>query len=431
MATFSEIIDELNSLPLGNVYEKQINGKTYFYHQYFKNGKRYTKIISYDDVAELITKIEHRKKLEKILKELKNKDRDVTLSESARNLTGDVMSGNRSVATFKSGKLIEIDEQRAPLVIEKTKSLEAFLKLRMIDLSRTNARILKKIMHICEDEDYKIPLYAYALSISDDYWFKPNHSKVTYQSIRFNNDYYSDLSLKGKVSSFVKKTKLTPEITTTGSFEKGWKLINGHWWLYKNGTKEQIFSELFCYHFAKLMGLDTAVYEYDDGYIRSLNFAEKYNFEPLASILGNKDDYDRTFNVVLNFGEDIAKQYLKLIFYDSVINNVDRHNENAGFMRKRGSGRIISLAPNFDNNLALISNGNINKNASKDGLIKEFISFIKKNTKAQSLLKQISFKNISQKEIEEIIKEIPIKIENTSDIVEAVFDRYNYLKTAF
>ena len=42
---------------------------------------------------------------------------------------------------------------------------------------------------------------------------------------------------------------------------------------------------------------------------------------------------------------------------DTIIFNMDRHTQNFGFLRDIDTGEIISLAPNFDNNVALISRG--------------------------------------------------------------------------
>ena len=180
--------------------------------------------------------IKRRRQIENLIRDIKNKEKPLTLSKTALKLTGQVMCGDIAVAKFENGGLVDIDEKLAPLVIKRTKSLEPFLKLRVIDMTRTNARILKKALNIEVDEDYKASLFAYALSISDNYWFKPKHSKLRYQNVEFNNDSYSDMSLSGDTLLFKHKTELTPEITTTGSFEKGWKLINNHWWLYKNGN---------------------------------------------------------------------------------------------------------------------------------------------------------------------------------------------------
>ena len=428
MATLSELLKELQTLPIGNVYQKTINGKTYNYHQYFEDGKRYSKIISEEEASDLLPLIKRRQELQKIIKNIKSKEKNVVLSKNANKLTGYIMSKNKPVAEFENGVLVNINEKLAPLVIKKTHSLEKFLSLRVIDMSRTNARLLKKALNINTDEEYKIPLFAYALSVSDTYWFKPKHSKLKYQDIKINNDIYSNAALEGDMTIFPHQTKLTPEITTTGSFEKGWKIIDNHWWLYKTGNNKQIFSELFCYQFAKLMGIETARYEYDGKYIRSLNFAEKYNFEPIASLARDNDSYEHIFNILLEIDRNIAKDYLKLIFFDSVVYNVDRHNENLGLLRNPDDGKIVSLAPNFDNNLALISNIDKLNDPKKDVFLKLFVSFIENNQTAKELFKEISFRDITIKDIEKIINGIQIDIPYKDDISNKIYQRYNYLK---
>ncbi len=151
MATLSELLKELQTLPVGNIYQKTINGKIYNYHQYFENGKRYTKMISEDESAILLPLIKRRQELQILIKNIKSKEKSITLSKNANKLTGYVMNKNKPVAEFENGVLITINEKLAPLVIKKTHSLEKFLSLRVIDMSRTNARLLKKALNINTD----------------------------------------------------------------------------------------------------------------------------------------------------------------------------------------------------------------------------------------------------------------------------------------
>lgn len=432
MKTLSELIRELKTLPLGNLYFKKINGKKYCYHQYFVNGARVGSIVSKENVAALKAKIERRKEIEKEIKLIKSKQKNVVLSKNANNLTGSVMSGNKIVASFDQGTLKYIDEKLAPLVIKRTYSIEEFLKLRVIDMSRTNARILKRILNIHVDDDYKAALYSYALSVNDNYWFKPKHSKLKYSDLKFKDDSYFDTALKGDPTPSKFISQLTPEITTTGSFEKGWRYIDKEWWLYKSGNINQIFAELYSYHFAELIGVSTAIYEYDGGYIRSKNFATSYNFEPIASLLGDDDSNKKVFETLYKINVEIAKDYLKLIAFDAIIFNVDRHNENVGILRDRNSGKIVSLAPNFDNNLAFYSNNGIVLNMpQKDGMIKSFVTFINSDETAKQLFKEIVFPSIDEKALTNILDKIEIKIENENGFVETLLARYNYVKSIF
>lgn len=431
MMTLSELIKEKNKLPTGNVYAKTINGKTYYYYQYFKDGHRYSELLKNGDVKKLAPLILKRQKIEKQIKELLSKEKTIKMSLSMKRLSGHVMAGNIPVARFEDGIMFSYHESLAPLIIQRTHSIEKFLRLRMIDLTRTNARLLLKSLNIHVDEDYQTPLYAYALSVNDNYWFRPNKSKLKYGDLNFKEDNYFDTSLKGDTTVFYHKSKLTPELTTTGSYEKGWKLINKHWWLYKAGNNKEIFSELFCYEFAKLINLKTAKYEYKDGYIRSKNFAEKYNFEPLASLADDDDSYDHVFPILYEIDKNIAKDYLKMIMFDSVVYNVDRHNENIGFLRDRETGKIISLAPNFDNNIALFSTVDHLKSPQKDNFVQMFVRFLRTNKEARNLYKTIHFKNINQTMIKECIERIPIKLEESLNLEEIIYIRYEYLKNLF
>ena len=151
----------------------------------------------------------------------------------------------------------------------------------------------------------------------------------------------------------------------------------------------------------------------------------------MASISDNNDNYEFVFSLLHQIDKTISKDYLKLIFFDSVVNNIDRHNENTGLLRERGTGKIISLAPNFDNNLALISTVDVLKDTKKDKFVEMFVDFLNKNEMARKLFKEIAFKTIVELDLERIIDNIPIKIDNTEDIIKKVYQRYTYLKNLF
>lgn len=67
----AEIEREIAVLPAGGVSKKNVHGNIYYYHRITQNGKRIEKYVKADEVDELISNIEKRKKLEKELKKLK------------------------------------------------------------------------------------------------------------------------------------------------------------------------------------------------------------------------------------------------------------------------------------------------------------------------------------------------------------------------
>lgn len=71
IARIAEIEREIAVLPAGGVSKKNVHGNIYYYHRITQNGKRMEKYVKADEVDELISNIEKRKKLEKELKKLK------------------------------------------------------------------------------------------------------------------------------------------------------------------------------------------------------------------------------------------------------------------------------------------------------------------------------------------------------------------------
>lgn len=63
-----DLKNRISKLPTGTVAKKNIKGKTYYYHRFYKDGARVEKYIDFDDVDVFRKQIDERKKLEKELK---------------------------------------------------------------------------------------------------------------------------------------------------------------------------------------------------------------------------------------------------------------------------------------------------------------------------------------------------------------------------
>ena len=419
MDTIFDLIHRQNELPKGNIYKKAIKNNTYFYHQYRESGKNYSIKLNNDEVAPLKEQIEERKVIEKNIKALlKNGNREIELSTFAKEYTGYVMSGNTVVAEFNKGVLVPPTHKLCPLVIKRTNSIYEFLKSRSIDSGRTNSRLLRKVLNINVKDDTLVSLCSYAASISDNYWFKPKHSKLKYEDISFNNDIFFDTALKGIITIYPKKLILTPELTTNGSYEKGWRNIDGNWWLYKVGTINERYSEVFYSRLFEKLILPTAHYEIDGNYIRTANFAKGVNFEPMVSLVGDNEDIEYIYDALNKINHQIALDYLRLITFDVVLNNVDRHNENCGILRDKETGEIISLAPNYDDNLSLISRNTTLIATEQEGFLSLFLKTIRKSKKIKEGLKEIEFPIITSNLLRSIHEEIGLEIEVDFEAIE-------------
>jgi len=419
------IVNRLNELPKGYISKKRIKGNNYYYFQYVYINKLISKYIKSYELDEYKSKIKERKVLEKQLL-CYRRQKPFTLSVSANTLTGYLMSENLKIAEFKNGKLIKfINKKLAPLYIQRTKDIESYLESRTIDLTRPNARLLLKQLGILNKDKY-ISLYSYGATIQDHYWFKPLHSKKTYKDIVFTNDLYADIALEGKLLQVNNINSSSPELTNIGSYEKCWRLINDKWYLYKKGKDEEIFAEYFTYCLAKNLKMNIAKYEIDNEYIRSLNFADKYNFEPMFSLANDNEDNYYIFKILLNINKQLAIDYIKLYWFDTIVYNVDRHNQNYGLLRDRKTGDIISLAPNFDNNMSLYGYFNgVDNNHLESESIKPFIKFIN-NKDVYDVFKNIKLPIINEEILDKTLKECPKRIDENK-LKKFILDRYLYI----
>lgn len=405
MSRYSDLQKKIESLPKGYLSKKTINGKERFYLQYRDGSSIKSTYVKAEEVENVRSQIEERKKLEIELKELlENANPLRELSSSAASLDGSIMSFDEEVARFEKGRLVWIDPKRAPHRILRTKDLSDWLSHRAIDSHRVNSRILKKVLRIHETDDAMVAARVYGVTITDHFWFRPKHSKLKYEDVHFQNDFYCEVSLSGSTYRLPKKEFLSPELSSIGSYEKCWRLLNGRWWMEKRGTKLELFSEWFSSRLAEAIGLPSAHYELTEDTIRTLHFAPELDFEPMSSWCGDDDSYEAVFPVVLSLGESFAKEYLKLCWFDCLIHNVDRHNENYGILRDPKTGEILSLAPNFDDNLSLFARGIPETPSRKDdGLIRMFLSFLKKTPSAIALYHQLALPEVERETIHFIL----------------------------
>lgn len=72
-----------------------------------------------------------------------------------------------------------------------------------------------------------------------------------------------------------------------------------------------------------------------------------------------------------------------MIFVDTLCFNIGSHTQNYGILRDITTGEVLGLAPNFDNNITLISRG-YSKNIERknDKLINNFIELLQKSSDA-------------------------------------------------
>jgi len=330
------------------------------------------------------------------------------------NLNGCLMSKDIVLADIRKGEIFPVVENLLPLFLQNRDDFEGWLEGRAIDAHRVNSRLLKKALRLTTANDAEVVLKMNAATITDTYWFAPENSDLTYSDVRFKENMFDKLALYGDPDSFNNKESRTPELTNTGSFEKCWRIIDGKWWLYKQGKDEELFSELFICELGKALGFNMALYEKDGAYIRSRDFTDgaSVNFEDAVGIVGDDEDYEVNYYALKSLSEAAGDDYLRMIYLDTVCFNMDRHTKNYGVLRDVDSGEVLGLAPNFDNNIALISNGypqNIKR--ENDKLIQLWEEFLTNCPEVHERLSKLSIPIIDDALIKACLDRVSIDVD--------------------
>ena len=179
-------------------------------------------------------------------------------------LNGQLLSGDVVVANIANNRVKPLDLTRMPLYLAKGGDFTEWLISRAVDSSRPNSRILKKILKLKNVDDVSSVLHAHAATVTDNFWFRTLEKTLTWDDVKFTENHFANLALSGQFLAYKEDVleKLsgsqTPELTNIGSFEKAWKLENGSWYLYKCGSAEERFSELFICKLGKFLGFNMA-----------------------------------------------------------------------------------------------------------------------------------------------------------------------------
>lgn len=299
---------------------------------------------------------------------------------------GQVMSGNRVVASIENDKVTVIDNERCPyFLIYESDDIQDWLADRAFDSTRGHSRTLKRISNLTAKTDAEIALHFYGATITDNYWVKTaENNNLTYEDVRYKTDQLFHLALNGDSSDLNHKPEdiKSPQFTVSGCLEKGWSLENGVWFLYKRDNPVEQFNELFVSDVSNVLGVKSVIYLPTTSGVKSANFADKYNFEDMRGLIGENGyaDYNSVYDRIKNrFGNEAAMEYVKLIYIDAVCCNQDRHSKNFGILRDIHSGAFVSLAPNYDYNISLFGDGigiDTKKNAVADPFIRDFCNLL-------------------------------------------------------
>ncbi len=120
--------------------------------------------------------------------------------------------------------------------------------------------------------------------------------------------------------------------------------------MYKQGGIQELVSEYYSYLFLKAMQFHVAEYRIkiikstetglSTTFMLSKDFTNnaEVDFEPFCNYFSDDEELDF---IIPRLPEKLIKQYVMTVFYDALLFNGDRHNQNICIIRDRLTGEIL------------------------------------------------------------------------------------------
>jgi hypothetical protein len=83
-----------------------------------------------------------------------------------------LFSKDTVIANVIDGVFIPVNFNLLPLYLQRTGNIEKWLESRAIDSSRTNARLLKRVLRLSGKSDLDTVMAVSAATITDSYWVR-------------------------------------------------------------------------------------------------------------------------------------------------------------------------------------------------------------------------------------------------------------------
>ncbi len=221
---------------------------------------------------------------------------------------------------------------------------------------------------------YELLDKAFGLSLSDQYWLKPDGSGITYDDINFfDNDFdyaeFMEASLSTNSKVIKKESSLkTPNNTTDGMLKKAWIIDKETRYLLKGGYKNetlQPFNEVLASEICQRLGFDHVEYTidtYKDMVVskcpcfitKDTELVTCYQIRNDMKRYDSVKDYEEYIKKLEDNGIENAREKVENMYIlDYIIMNEDRHLNNFGIIRDVNTLKWVDVAPIFDNGQSL------------------------------------------------------------------------------
>ena len=240
---------------------------------------------------------------------------------------------------------------------------------RSIPASRSGIREALEILEISNTK--MLLIRCYGLSLSDQYWIKPDGSDLTWEDINFfDNPFSDDIGdvLFGAPKQANELNFSSPDNTSDGFLKKRWKIIDGKRCLIKGGSnpfRQQPFNEVIATEIMARLGIPhvpyTLIWNNDAPYSVCEDLVD-VNTELIPAwrvmMIQKKNNSTSVYRHFVQCCEflgikDVVPFLDRMITLDYIIANEDRHFNNFGLIRNAETLEWIGMAPIYDSGSSL------------------------------------------------------------------------------
>jgi len=352
-----------------------------------------------------------------------------------------LMNQKKQVLKFEFDKDLNIitkisdiyDLEYAPFSIKneredrRIKEFNNWFNDRAIPANRDNAKQLLELLGVSNVKE--LINQDYALSVTDQYWFKPEKEETTWEEINYFDKSYDSLifaeaTFGKEAGSSLKQSKSensykTPNNTTNGQLRKVWIKNNEENYLYKAaGSIHNLepINEVIASKICKIIEVPFVEYTLDiihskrqDTLVSICKCAIDKNEEiiPAHSVLMEEKekitrtpkDYYLYLEILKRHSVPKAEEYLqKMFMLDYILLNEDRHLNNFGIIRNVQTLEWQRICPIFDTGRSMNTNVTTSYWDFEEGEVKCFTSEL---ISSKSLEEFIHIK-ISKEKIEKL-----------------------------
>ena len=240
---------------------------------------------------------------------------------------------------------------------------------RSIPASRSGVREALETLNLT---DTKILLIrCFGLSLSDQYWIRPEGTGLTWEKINFFDNPFSDdmgdvLFGKPKINEDFDFS--SPDNTSDGYLKKRWKIANGKRCLIKGGSnleRQQPFNEVIASKIMDRLGIDHVPYNiiWEDGepysvcedfVTRDTELISAWRIMQTQKKDNSTSVYQHFVNCCKSLGApNVVPALDRMLVLDYIIANEDRHLNNFGLLRNAETLEWLGFAPIYDSGSSL------------------------------------------------------------------------------